>query len=387
MTISITSVLTGCVLGSFLIIVFCILFKRTSIMHYTGPQILILIMLLLVIRVLLSFEYSFTYSIYLSKIWPAIRRILFKNISFILFDILLWQLLLAIWIIGASIITIKKSFDFRKVYRVTYLAENFDEDILTKVVSENIDYPEIALMRIVYIPLFGGPAIIGIKNPIIILHKKDWGFNELSYVLKHEIMHYRRNDILYKIIIDFLCSIFWWNPVFYYLKKQLFYMIEIKNDLCITEKMNIIEKEMYVECLIKVAKDIVNRHMTFTLNFSKSSITELERRLNIIVEGIHPNRIIGGILGICMLVLIFFSTCIIFEPESPPPIDSGEMISGSNSFLVEQGTGIYDVYVKSENAEGTDFYYSKLFSTDDLAPFKGVKIIKKEEFNEIKKGY
>lgn len=77
---------------------------------------------------------------------------------------------------------------------------------------------------------------------------------QLHYILLHELMHVQKKDIVWKTLIDVLCVGFWWNPVFWYLRKELNELLEMRNDKHLTECFSKEEKACYMDCLVERAR-------------------------------------------------------------------------------------------------------------------------------------
>ena len=86
---------------------------------------------------------------------------------------------------------------------------------------------------------------------------------ELSYILKHETMHFRHNDLWIKFGAQMLTILYWWNPFSYIFRDQVNLAIEMRIDDNVTE-MDPDESLEYMNCLYRLAKfqdDFFNRKM------------------------------------------------------------------------------------------------------------------------------
>lgn len=57
------------------------------------------------------------------------------------------------------------------------------------------------------------PCIIGILHPTVVLPVENYSPNELTYILMHEVMHYKQRDILWKRLMLLVCAINFYNPL------------------------------------------------------------------------------------------------------------------------------------------------------------------------------
>lgn len=56
------------------------------------------------------------------------------------------------------------------------------------------------------------PIVCGILRPMIILPERIYTEQELGIILKHELMHIKHQDLLWKQLCQFIQILHWWNP-------------------------------------------------------------------------------------------------------------------------------------------------------------------------------
>ncbi len=99
---------------------------------------------------------------------------------------------------------------------------------------------------------FSSPLLIGIVKPVLLIPKSLIGKEELDHVLNHELMHYKRCDILYKWLTAFVKCIHWFNPLVYVLAKEIDNECEISCDIMLTKEMNEAEKKSYMNTVLSL---------------------------------------------------------------------------------------------------------------------------------------
>lgn len=350
MIITARTVLTTCVLNSIIILLLCPILKWSRIIRLWGAEVPIIILEACIIRMFVPFEFWFTYSIYLDKYWTDVLDVVcFKIKIGNRFIVQNWQVICGIWIIGAVYLIITRYWNYYRESKIINLLEEISANDLRKSMDNVEKYSELEYIKVVRHPYCDGPYLKGIFKPVIVLSDKKWSKKELDYVLLHEILHYRNKDILLKIVVDILCTIFWWNPVFDYLKKKIFHLIEIRNDLRITSNMSNEEKIAYLDCLVSVATSIGTKHQPFSISFSKSNKKNLKERLEIIAAGQQRKNKSRVVFLILMLCLIFSTIWVVIEPVYPDPTSLGISLDESNTYLIQNGD-VYDVYVKIDDS-------------------------------------
>ncbi|MBE5893405.1 MAG: M56 family metallopeptidase [Lachnospiraceae bacterium] len=95
------------------------------------------------------------------------------------------------------------------------------------------------------------PCITGILHPTIILPVVKYSEEELTYILMHEAMHYKQNDVLLKRVAILVCAFHFYNPLAWMLLVNIQKCSEYAcDDKVCRHKRNIQE---YFEVLMSVA--------------------------------------------------------------------------------------------------------------------------------------
>jgi len=121
------------------------------------------------------------------------------------------------------------------------------------VLSQAQRYPDIdCQIPVVISPVAHTPMLIGIIKPTIVLPHIQLEDEELNMILDHELVHYKRKDILYKIIGFIANAVHWYNPVVYALNRQLNILCELSCDEKVALKMDAEDRKFYGETILQV---------------------------------------------------------------------------------------------------------------------------------------
>ena len=316
MDISISTIVTTSIVGSFLLLLFCLAMGKGKVISKVGPGFVVTIWLLVSVRMFFPIEWGYTYSFYFERVFTGIQEFftceIFKGEQ----SIAVWQICLAVWILGAVFLGFCKIKDYKRSLRLFRVLPEIPRNSLAAIWEEDFlkQYPEIQELKFVKFNHTVSPFLAGLRQPVIVMPDRKFTDQELRCVVGHEVLHYRNHDIFWKIFTEALCTIFWWNPVFLFMKKRLFHMIEIKNDRKLTEAMTVKEKSEYLDCLLGIVKDSCGNSFTGTAGFSKTDKKILRQRVELIAA---PGKISKGcqvVTGIVVAVLLFLSTAVVFEP-------------------------------------------------------------------------
>lgn len=129
------------------------------------------------------------------------------------------------------------------------------------------------------------PMYIGCFHPFIIVPEKALAQPlYLSYILRHELTHYKHRDVFYKWLTQLALSIHWFNPVLFIISKQINKACELACDEAIMKTLTKKEQREYGDTLLnslQLARP--DTHSILTLTFSEN-IKLMKERLGAIMN-------------------------------------------------------------------------------------------------------
>jgi len=151
-----------------------------------------------------------------------------------------WQFMAITW--GAGVIVFL-FIHCLKHYRLVKMADHWSEDIKDKQVlalMESIkeDLGLSGHISLHLCPNIGSPMMIGVFRPRILLPVADISQGELRFILKHELVHYKRKDLWYRYLLLFATALHWFNPVIYLMIKVVNAQCEISCDAEVVRNSN-----------------------------------------------------------------------------------------------------------------------------------------------------
>lgn len=79
------------------------------------------------------------------------------------------------------------------------------------------------------------PAVTGLLRPRLLLPHEHYDVQELRYILRHELCHLKRRDMLLKLVLLAANAMHWFNPVVYLMLRQADEDIELACDSAATD--------------------------------------------------------------------------------------------------------------------------------------------------------
>lgn len=365
MDLTISSTATTCALNSLSVLLICVFLKDEKVISRVGPNCIITILVLSILRFFMPFEFPWTKSIWVENILMRIREVLIYKFSVCGFGMTTWHVLISIWAIVAFYIILYQIRTYKRMIHCVSLLPKEQWPVILKKYDLDIDKCKgIEKIGLVCCRQFESPCLVGLRKPVLILPELSYGKGYFKYIVFHELMHAYKKDIFLKIFVELLCTVFWWNPVLWYLKKEFFQMIEIRNDMQVIARLSEEEKVSYMECLKDTAINYKEKGRAYGAAFSRGNFRELKRRLKLISYGTNFKVRWQILVYIIVGILLFLNSAIVIEPYSlDEVVGEGEILTSENMFLVADGDG-YDVYVKGRYA----------MTAENLELFQDIKV-------------
>lgn len=115
-------------------------------------------------------------------------------------------------------------------------------------------YRELEKIKIMKCSKVSTPMIIGFITPIMILPNIDYANEELDLIIKHELVHFKRHDLWYKLLLIVANSMHWFNPFVYLMVKYANRDLEYSCDDIVVNDKNIDFKKQYSNTILKSMK-------------------------------------------------------------------------------------------------------------------------------------
>lgn len=64
------------------------------------------------------------------------------------------------------------------------------------------------------------PMLLGLIRPVVLLPAEELPEEELPLMLRHELTHLRRHDVAYKLFLQMVCVVHWFNPLVWWMSRE-----------------------------------------------------------------------------------------------------------------------------------------------------------------------
>ena len=144
------------------------------------------------------------------------------------------------------------------------------------------------------------PAVTGLLRPRLLLPHEHYDVQELRYILRHELCHLKRRDMLLKLVLLSANAMHWFNPVVYLMLRQADEDIELACDSAATDGLELPERAAYSRTLLAAVQSSV-RALPATTCFG-GTVERLKRRITNVL-GAQKKRGLGVVALVLALTL------------------------------------------------------------------------------------
>lgn len=144
------------------------------------------------------------------------------------------------------------------------------------------------------------PAVTGLLRPRLLLPHERYDVQELRYILRHELCHLKRRDMLLKLVLLAANAMHWFNPVVYLMLRQADEDIELACDSAATDGLELPERAAYSRTLLAAVQSSV-RALPATTCFG-GTVERLKRRITNVL-GAQKKRGLGVVALVLALTL------------------------------------------------------------------------------------
>ena len=191
------------------------------------------------------------------------------------------------------------------------------------------------------------PFMTGVFRPMLILPKTKLSGEQLDNILRHEMTHFKRHDILYKWFAEFVKCVHWFNPISWYVSKQIASECEISCDMSVTKNMSGSEEMSYVSTILSLLPTGKSKQLPLTTQMA-SSKKFLKRRFAMIKNKKTTSRfmsVLSAVIAVIMLSTTVFASGVLSDLTTDDYtieiLNNGEKIELTNKPFIENG----EVYV------------------------------------------
>lgn len=256
-----------------------------------------------------------------------------------------WDVLAVIWVLGAlGSLGYRLIGYFRFVRHICRIGEPMELDGMPKG------------LQVCKTSAAVSPMVMGMIRPVLILPETALIESRLPYVLRHELVHYCRGDIVWRWLAVLTTSIHWFNPVVYVAAAQMQEACEISCDWCVVRSMEQAKRDDYMRVILELLAEAMAKKQILTTQMA-SEKKQLQRRFTMIrnQKPVGMKKLLLSVcVGTALLGAAWLTGCTLRETyvTKEPEMETAAEIGG----LAEEGSLLF-VGVDDRGSADTIFTY------------------------------
>ena len=182
--------------------------------------------------------------------------------------------------------------------------------------------------------LVRAPMLVGVIRPTIVLPTKTMPISELMLVFRHELTHDRRKDFFYKWLVELAVCLHWFNPLVYWVRKQINLDCEFSCDESVVLSLESGDRQAYGETLLNsIVPSNGSRAKLVSLSLGENG-KFIKERLHAMMQyhrSSKPVAFVAAILASLLLCgTVFAGAYTVPEAQNAAPSTSAAPIRVSN---------------------------------------------------------
>ena len=144
------------------------------------------------------------------------------------------------------------------------------------------------------------PMMTGLVRPVLLLPTGPLAAVELRAVFRHELTHFMRRDLWYKLLLAAACAVHWFNPLVWLMAWEANRDLELSCDEAVLRDAEPALRVEYGRAILSVAEKSTRRHTALSTGFGGGK-KELKRRLETILDTKKKRR---GVAALCIVLAL-----------------------------------------------------------------------------------
>jgi len=163
-------------------------------------------------------------------------------------------------------------------------------------------------------PLITSPLVLGICKQQLFLPEMVFKPQHLRMILRHELIHVQRRDILYKILILLVRALHWFNPLVHLMAIEANKAVEASCDAAIVANQDIDFRKDYSQAIFLIVQNCRPSQVVFSSHFSGGKKIIMKRLENLFDMRIKKKGVVPFI--VIILIISMIGLCVSCRPST-----------------------------------------------------------------------
>lgn len=237
-----------------------------------------------------------------------------------------------LWLAGVLILSVRKLTVYQSYIKYVKAGCREVEDIaLLDLLAREEEWAGVKRPVELYVnSMVSSPMLLGLFHPCIILPTTDLPQDEFVCTVRHELIHYKRWDMLYKWLVQVTVCLHWFNPLVYLMGRELGRACELSCDEAVIRSLDQQGRRSYGDTLLHAVRTGGKYREPFTSVLLGESAELLRERLDAIMKYKKMSK-----KGCCAALLVSAALASVFAvsgayaAESAPGNETDAAVPGN----------------------------------------------------------
>ncbi len=223
----------------------------------------------------------------------------------------------AIWLLGAASALFIRLYPYRRFVRQIKQTRTPVSDKAVEPIADDLcgrlhigKKPALYESSAVF-----SPVTVGLLHPMIVLPAGKQDMTQLPFILRHELIHLSRKDLWYKWLCQLLLCLHWFNPVLYFVSRQINIGCELSCDEAVLSTLTDEDRHAYGNVLLNTAqRRLTCRGSAFSTTLL-SGKRDLQNRLDGILHYKKQTRLCFLLSSCTLITAVLLTACSGIHPS------------------------------------------------------------------------
>lgn len=240
------------------------------------------------------------------------------------------QIGFALWLAGVLFFALRTAVS---VFRMKALLRRWEKEPSAEAKAFFAETAGKTQPRLMVCPVLESPMAVGLFRTTVYLPHEHYTAQELEMIFRHELIHWRRKDLWYKLLLLAARSIHWCNPLVWRMAKRAERDLEISCDSMAVQGRDAAYRKAYGLMILQEAERSIEKQAALTTCFTDGKRALQERLVEIMNQS---KRKKGMALVSVMLVLTLTCGCLISCGKDEKASESTQDTAASQGTLTAE---------------------------------------------------
>ena len=264
------------------------------------------------------------------------------------------QMGFALWLAGVLFFTMRMVVS---VFRMKTLLRRWEKEPSAETKALFAETAGEKRPQLLLCPALESPMAVGLLRTKIYLPHENYTQQEMEMIFRHELIHWRRRDLWYKLILLAARSVHWFNPPVWLMVKRAERDLEISCDSAAVQGRDAAYRKAYGLMILQEAERSIKKQAALTTCFTDGKRALQERLVEIMNQS---KRKKGMVLVSVMLVLTLTCGCFISYGKSDKAEGKAQEKTANTGILTAEQRALTEQWAEALSLKDGKIRYERM---------------------------